>query len=401
MKLLIINPGSTSTKLALYDGAEKLVQESLDHDAAELQQYHTIAEQVPMRLSVIRSFMERNGIDENELAAVIGRGGLVFGLRTGGYIVDDELCRALVDDELSQPHASNLGGLLARELAQPLGIPAYIYDAVTSGELTDIAKITGYAEIERQSFCHVLNSRAMAIRYAKQQGRNYKDMNLIVVHMGGGVSASVHKHGEIVDSVGDDDGQFSPERAGCAPALSMIKLCYSGKYSYEEMRRKIRGRGGMYAHLGVSDCRVIEQMINDGDEHAALILDAQAYQIAKTIGLLSIVLKGECDAIILTGGLAYSELLTGKIKDYVGFIAPVCVLAGETEMEALALGGVRMLTGEEQPNVYHASDGKGKNKRSPKASFSLEQRNPRYASFLNTASVRRRSSAKRTCMTIL
>ena len=227
MKLLIINPGSTSTKLALYDGAEKLVQESLDHDAAELQQYHTIAEQVPMRLSVIRSFMERNGIDEKELAAVIGRGGLVFGLRTGGYIVDDELCHALVDDELSQPHASNLGGLLARELAQPLGIPAYIYDAVTSGELTDIAKITGYAEIERQSFCHVLNSRAMAIRYAKQQGRNYKDMNLIVVHMGGGVSASVHKHGEIVDSVGDDDGQFSPERAGCAPALSMIKLCYS------------------------------------------------------------------------------------------------------------------------------------------------------------------------------
>ena len=162
MKLLIINPGSTSTKLALYDGAEKLVQESLDHDAAELQQYHTIAEQVPMRLSVIRSFMERNGIDQKELAAVIGRGGLVFGLRTGGYIVDDELCRALVDDELSQPHASNLGGLLARELAQPLGIPAYIYDAVTSGELTDIAKITGYAEIERQSFCHVLNSRAMS-----------------------------------------------------------------------------------------------------------------------------------------------------------------------------------------------------------------------------------------------
>ena len=343
MKLLIINPGSTSTKLALYDGAEKLVQESLDHDAAELQQYHTIAEQVPMRLSVIRSFMERNGIDQKELAAVIGRGGLVFGLRTGGYIVDDELCRALVDDELSQPHASNLGGLLARELAQPLGIPAYIYDAVTSGELTDIAKITGYAEIERQSFCHVLNSRAMAIRYAKQQGRNYRDMNLI-------------------DSVGDDDGQFSPERAGCAPALSMIKLCYSGKYTYEEMRRKIRGRGGMYAHLGVSDCRVIEQMIKDGDEYAALILDAQAYQIAKTIGLLSIVLKGDCDAIILTGGLAYSELLTGKIKDYVGFIAPVCVLAGETEMEALALGGVRMLTGEEQPNVYHASDGKGKNK---------------------------------------
>ena len=352
MKLLIINPGSTSTKLALYDGAEKLVQESLDHDAAELQQYRTIAEQVPMRLSVIRSFMERNGIDENELAAVIGRGGLVFGLRTGGYIVDDELCRALVDDELSQPHASNLGGLLARELAKPLGIPAYIYDAVTSGELTDVAKITGYAEIERQSFCHVLNSRAMAIRYAKQQGRNYKDMNLIVVHMGGGVSASVHKHGEIVDSVGDDDGQFSPERAGCAPALSMIKLCYSGKYTYEEMRRKIRGRGGMYAHLGVSDCRVIEQMIKDGDEHAALILDAQAYQIAKGVGELSPVLKGKIDGIILTGGVAYSSMLTDWITDYIGFIATIMVLPGENELESLAAGALRILEGKEQAEAY-------------------------------------------------
>ena len=234
MKLLIINPGSTSTKLALYDGAKKLLQENLEHDAAALQQYHGIGDQVPMRLAVIRDFLDRSGVHPEELAAVIGRGGLVFGLKTGGYLVNEDLCHALVDDDLSQPHASNLGGLLAREIAAPLGIPAYIYDAVTSGELTDVAKITGFVDIERRSFCHVLNSRAMALRYAREHGKHYEELNLIVAHLGGGISASVHRHGEIIDSVGDDDGQFSPERSGCVPSLGLIKLCYSGKYTYEE-----------------------------------------------------------------------------------------------------------------------------------------------------------------------
>ena len=182
MKLLIINPGSTSTKLALYDGAKKLLQENLEHDAAALQQYHGIGDQVPMRLAVIRDFLDRSGVHPEELAAVIGRGGLVFGLKTGGYLVNEDLCHALVDDDLSQPHASNLGGLLAREIAAPLGIPAYIYDAVTSGELTDVAKITGFVDIERRSFCHVLNSRAMALRYAREHGKHYEELNLIVAN---------------------------------------------------------------------------------------------------------------------------------------------------------------------------------------------------------------------------
>ena len=307
MKLLIINPGSTSTKLALYDGAKKLLQENLEHDAAALQQYHGIGDQVPMRLAVIRDFLDRSGVHPEELAAVIG--------------------------------------------------PAYIYDAVTSGELTDVAKITGFVDIERRSFCHVLNSRAMALRYAREHGKHYEELNLIVAHLGGGISASVHRHGEIIDSVGDDDGQFSPERSGCVPSLGLIKLCYSGKYTYEEMRKKIRGRGGMYAHLGTSDCRVIEQMIRDGDRHADLIFQAQAYQIAKAIGLLSIVLKGDCDAIILTGGVANSKMLTERVEDYVKFIAPVCVMPGENEMEALALGGMRILQGEENARIYHILNG--------------------------------------------
>ena len=355
---LIINPGSTSTKLALYDGEQKLLQSSIEHKPEQLLAFEQIGDQVPYRLGLIRDFMTRNQIKGEELSAVIGRGGLVFGLKTGGYVVNDDLCEALVNHEYSQPHASNLGGLLARAVADEYGIPAYIYDAVTSGELSPVAQITGMTDILRRSFCHVLNSRAQAIRYAASIGKRYEDLNLIVVHLGGGISASVHRHGSIVDSVGDDDGQFSPERAGCFPSLEIVRLCFSGKYTKKEMDKKIRGKGGMYAHLGTSDCREIEKMIKNGDKHADLVFQAQAYQIAKTIGLLSIVLKGDCDAIILTGGMAYSQMLTERIKDYVGFLAPVVVMPGENEMEALAQGGLRILNGEEQAHVYHLPERK-------------------------------------------
>ena len=351
-KQLIINPGSTSTKLALYEDKEKVVQENVEHDAAQMQQFDSIADQIPFRMGIIRDFMARNQISGQALAAVVGRGGLVFGLKTGGYEVNDDLCEALVNDRLSQPHASNLGGLLARELARPLGIPAYIYDAVTGGELTEVAKITGIRDIERRSFCHVLNSRAMAIRYAQENDLDYNKLNLIVAHLGGGISASVHAQGRIIDSIGDDDGQFSPERSGSVPSLELIRLCFSGDYTKADMVKKVRGKGGLFAHLGTSDCRVIEKMIKDGDQHADLVFQAQAYQIAKGIGLLSIVLKGKCDAIILTGGVARSQMLTDRIKEYVSFIAPVAVLPGENEMEALALGGLRLLSGEETARQY-------------------------------------------------
>ncbi len=351
-KQLIINPGSTSTKLALYEDKEKVVQENVEHDAAQMQQFDSIADQIPFRMGIIRDFMVRNSIQEKDLSAVMGRGGLVFGLKTGGYEVNDDLCEALVNDRLSQPHASNLGGLLARELARPLGIPAYIYDAVTGGELTEVAKITGIRDIERRSFCHVLNSRAMAIRYAQENGLDYNKLNLIVAHLGGGISASVHAQGRIIDSIGDDDGQFSPERSGSVPSLELIRLCFSGDYTKADMVKKVRGKGGLFAHLGTSDCRVIEKMIKDGDQHTDLVFQAQAYQIAKGIGLLSIVLKGKCDAIILTGGVARSQMLTDRIKEYVSFIAPVAVLPGENEMEALALGGLRLLSGEETARQY-------------------------------------------------
>lgn len=353
-KQLIINPGSTSTKIAVYEGHKKIVQENIEHSADEIMKYEKIPDQLPYRMQVVREFMKRNQIKGSDLSAIVARGGLVPGLKTGGYIVGKELDYAL-GSEISSPHASNLGGMIAKRLADEYGIPAYIYDAVTSGELPPVAKITGIPDIERQSFCHVLNSRAMAMKYAKERNQDYAKLNLIVAHLGGGISASVHSKGKIIDSLGDDDGQFSPERSGSVPSLELIRLCYSGNYTDSEMRKKIRGKGGMYAHLGTSDCREIEKMIKAGDTKADLVFLAQAYQIAKGIGLLSIVLKGKCDAIILTGGLAYSEMLTERIKNYVKFIAPVVVMPGENEMEALAYGGLRILEGIEKAHTYTLS----------------------------------------------
>ena len=355
-RLLIINPGSTSTKLAVYDGSTKMLQENIEHTADELQRYDTLAAQFPFRLSVIRDFLRRNSVDPASLDAVIGRGGLVFGIHTGGYRVGEQLAAALLDDRYSQPHASNLGGVLAKAIADEAGKPAFIYDAVTSSELPPEAQITGFKDIVRTSQAHVLNSRAMAIRCAKDLGGEYEKMNFLVAHLGGGISASAHMRGRIIDTIGDSDGPFSPERAGSVTGQDLVKLCYSGKYTEAQMKKLLRGQGGMYAHLGTSDCREIEQRIRNGDSYAALVFKAQALQIAKCVGELSPVLKGDCNAIILTGGVAYSKMLMDMVIEYVGFLAPVYVYPGENEMEALALGGVRMLSGEEEAREFSIRD---------------------------------------------
>ena len=349
---LIINPGSTSTKLALYRDEEKLVQEDVTHDSAELAKYKEIVDQVPLRMAFIQDFLTRHNVDPKELSCVMGRGGLLPGLKAGGYLMNEDLKVAL-GGELSSPHASNIGGILAYEIAKPLGIPAYIYDAVTSAELPHLARITGTPNVYRNSF-----SRAQAIRYASQLvGKEYRDLRLLVAHLGGGISLSAHVGGRIVETIGDDEGPFSPERAGSIPALELIKMCFSGKYTAADMKKMMRGKGGMMAYLGTSDARVIEKMIAEGDEKAKEIYEAQAYQVAKGIGLLSATMKGKVDAIILTGGMAYSKLLTGWISEYVSYIAPVVVLPGENEMEALAFGGLRLLKGEEMPNIYRLPEG--------------------------------------------
>ena len=351
-KLLIINPGSTSTKLAIYEDEKRVFQENYEHSQEEIKRFERIPDQIPFRMEVIQRFLKQAQVHPTEFSAVVGRGGLVFGLQTGGYLVNEDLFYALEHDHLSSPHASNLGGMLGKLFVDSLGIPAYIYDAVTSSELQPVAKVSGFPKIIRQSFCHVLNSRAMAIKYAREKGVPYESLKLLVVHLGGGVSASVHCQGKIIDSLGDDDGQFSPERSGSVPSLQLVQLCYSGDYTREDMKKMVRGKGGMYAHLGTSDCRVIEERIRNGDETARLVFHAQAYQIAKAVGLLSIVLKGETDAIILTGGVAYSKMLTDMVKEYVSFIAPVVIMPGENEMEAMGFGGLGILRGKEEAKIY-------------------------------------------------
>ena len=351
-KLLIINPGSTSTKLAVYEDGARLLQENIEHGTAELRSFDTLAEQVPFRLGLIRDFLRRNGIAPASLDAVIGRGGLVYGIHTGGYRVGEQLAEALLDERYSQMHASNLGGVLAKAVADEAGKPAFIYDAVTSSELPPEAKITGFKDIVRTSQAHVLNSRAMAIRCAQDLGGTYETMNFLVAHLGGGISASAHQMGRIIDTIGDSDGPFSPERAGAVAGQDLVKLCFSGKYTEAQMQKLLRGQGGMYAHLGTSDCREVEARIRNGDSYAALVFKAQALQIAKCVGELCVVLKGDCDAIILTGGVAYSKMLMDMVIEYVGFLAPVYVYPGENEMEALAMGGVRLLRGEEEAREW-------------------------------------------------
>lgn len=353
---LIINPGSTSTKLALYRDEEKIAQENILHDSAELARYQDLIDQAPMRMACIREFLSGRGVAERELSAVMGRGGLLPGLKAGGYLMNEDL-RLALSGPLSSPHASNLGGVLAYAIAKPLGIPAYIYDAVTSAELPPIARITGTPEIVRNSFCHALNARAQAIAYAAQIGRPYEDLHLIVAHLGGGISLSAHAGGRIVETIGDDEGPFSPERLGSVPLLQLLELCYNGENNKASMKKKIRGQGGLMAHLGTADALEVQRRIAAGDVQAKAVYEALAYQVAKAIGLLAASQKGQVDAIILTGGIAYSELLTGWITEYVSFLAPVAVLPGENEMQALALGGLRLLKQEESPNLYHLPEG--------------------------------------------
>lgn len=349
--ILAVNPGSTSTKIAVYENTEKLFDASLSHDGQTLSGYSRVIDQFDMRKECVLKALADHGVDLNRLSCVVGRGGMLPPVKAGGYLVNDRMKKVLAEGSSSE-HVSNLGALIADSIAAPLGIPAYIYDAVSSDELDDVARITGIPEVVRQSFCHVLNSKATARKAAESAGKSYEEMNFIVAHIGGGISVSAHKKGRIVDVITADGGPFSPERSGSVPLTYVVDMCYSGKYSKEQMLKKIAGMGGLKAYLGTHDCREIEQMIADGDAGAATLYDAQSYQISKGIGELSPVLKGDVDMIILTGGMAYSSMLTRAIEERVTFIAPVAIIPGENELEALSLGAYRLLTGQEKASVF-------------------------------------------------
>ncbi|KZL90904.1 butyrate kinase [Clostridium magnum] len=350
-KILSINPGSTSTKIAIYENELEVFCKTLSHPAEELEKYNNVAEQFNMRKEVILSFLEENGYNVNELAAVVGRGGMVPKVKSGAYIVNDKMINRLKNNPIME-HASNLGALIAHEIAAEFNIPAYIYDSVRVDELSDIARISGMPDIPRTSSSHVLNSRATAMKVAKKYNKKYTDMNFIVAHLGGGISLSIHEKGQIVDIISDDEGPFSPERAGRVPCRDLIDACYSGKFNRDTMKKKLRGNGGLKAYLNTVDAREVEKMIESGDEKAKLVYEAMAYQIAKGIGELATVVKGKVDAIIITGGIAYSKMMTTLIKDRVEFISPVEIMPGENEMEALALGTLRVLKGEENAREY-------------------------------------------------
>lgn len=344
--IFIINPGSTSTKIAYYEDEAMVYTESIAHQHSDLAGFESIEAQSDFRYECILKSIADHNVDVSKLDIVMGRGGLFPPVKGGAYIVDDDLIE-LIESGKIEKHASNLGAPLALAVSGASGSPAFVYDSVSVDEFPEISKITGVPEVLRQSFCHVLNSKAVARRYAESIGKKYEDINCVVAHLGGGFTFSAHQKGKIVDSLSDDSGAFAPERGGSIPVLYIIDMCYSGEYSKNEMRRKIRGVGGLWALLGTSDCREVERKIAEGDERAKLVYDAMILQIAKGIGLVSPILKGDIDVIILTGGVAHSSYITEAVIDYSISLAPIEIIAGEFEMEALAEAGVRLLAGEE------------------------------------------------------
>lgn len=350
-KILVINPGSTSTKIACYEDRREIFRRNIEHPADELVQYKTVSDQYAMRKEVIIATLRAYNFEMRQLDAIVARGGALPPLKGGAYRINTPMVERLRDRPLLE-HAVNLAALIANELAQELGIRAYIYDAVCVDELADIARISGMPALPRTSMIHALNMRAVARKVAASLQRRYTDLNIIVAHIGGGITISIHTGGKMVDILSEDEGPFSPERAGRVPCRDLIDLCYSGQYDHRTMRQMLRGRGGLIAYLGTNNAIEVASRIINGDSEARLVFEAMAYQIAKGIGELATVVNGKIDAIVLTGGLAHSQMLTDWILQRVEFIAPVILVPGENELEALALGALRVLCGEEEINEY-------------------------------------------------
>lgn len=344
-RILAINPGSTSTKIAVFKENKNIFKTSIRHSAEELDQYKDIVDQYPFRKELILKELEKNNIDF-DFQAVIGRGGLLKPIPGGVYEVNEQMIHDVKFG--SKKHASNLGCLLAADIASMLpDCKALIADPVVVDELEDIARMTGLPEVPRVSIFHALNQKAIARRYAREVGKVYEELRLIVCHMGGGISTGVHLNGRVIDVNNglDGEGAFSPERTGSLPTGALVDLCYSGKYTLAEMKKKIVGNGGVVAHLGTNNLIEVEERLENGDKEAKAVVDAMVYNISKMIGAASVVLKGRIDAIILTGGLAYSDYIVLHIKDHVSFLGPIRVYPGEDEMEALATNALSALNG--------------------------------------------------------
>jgi len=352
-KILVINPGSTSTKIGIFEDEKLSFIEVLRHDSETIKNYKKIFDQYDFRRNIILNFLKEKNISIDSLSCVVGRGGLIKPVKSGTYLVNDRMIEDLRESKRGE-HASNLGAVLAYEIAKSVGIPAFIVDPVVVDEMEDVARISGLYGIERKSIFHALNQKAVARRAARDLNKKYEEANLIVVHLGGGISIGAHKKGKVIDvnNALNGDGPFAPERAGGLPTQDLVDLCFSGKYTFEEMKKKLAGNGGLVSHLGTNDAREVEKRIENGDKKAKLVYEAMAYQISKTIGEMAAALKGEIDAIVITGGIAYSKMLTDWIVERISFLGKVLIYPGEDEMEALNEGALRVLRKEEEAKIY-------------------------------------------------
>lgn len=346
-KMLIINPGSTSTKIVVYKDGEEIFEKNLHHSEEELATFTKVADQLDYRMNMILDGLKENNISTQELMCISARGGLLKPIPGGTYEVDESMCQALINAE--KEHASNLGALIAKKIADPEGIKAYVVDPVVVDEMSTVAKMTGIKGVTRVSIAHMLNQKAVARRAADQLGKKYQDVNIVVCHLGGGVSVGIHDHGQIVDinNALDGDGPMSPERAGSIPNNSILDMVFKEGLDEAQIRRKLVGGGGFVSLMGTNDALKLENMMLDGDADATLAYETIAYQCAKEIAAVSSVVCGKVDAIALTGGLARSKPLVKMITDRISFIAPIQMYPGEHEMEALYLGAMRVINKEE------------------------------------------------------
>jgi butyrate kinase len=353
MRILVINPGSTSTKIAVYENDREIFSENIAHSVEDLERFAKIVDQKSYRKDIILQVLKERGFEAGDFAAVVGRGGVLHPIPSGVYRVNAKMLRDL-QEGVQGEHASNLGGLIADEIARPPGLPAFIADPVVVDELDEWARLTGIPEIPRRSIFHALNHKYTARLAAADLGKAYEDCRLIVCHMGGGVTVGAHKHGRVVDVNNglNGEGPITPERAGTMPAADLVDLVLSAKYDRAALRKMLAGQGGMVAHLGTNDMRDVVRRMDEGDAAARLVFDAMVMTTAKQVGQCAAVLKGRVDAVVLTGGLAHSREFVDRIRGQVEFIAPVFIYPGENEMVALAEGALRVLQGKETAKTY-------------------------------------------------
>jgi butyrate kinase len=352
-RILAINPGSTSTKIAVYDNETQLFSHSIAHSHEELAKFQHFVEQLPMRKAHLLEALEQKGVPLQSLDAVVGRGGKLPPCPEGAIIITEEMVDYLKSLSLFDNHISSLGAILALDIADPLKIPAYVYDGVTVDQMEDIARLAGLPDFHRSSGSHALNMRAVARKEATARGEKFDAFNAVICHLGGGITMCAMRNGRMIDIIGDEEGPYSPERSGGLPVRQLSALVFKNIYTKAELARRLRGQGGLVAYLGTNNAQAIEKRVEEGDTRAKFIYQGMAYQVAKCIGSLAVVLRGKMECIILTGSLAHSKMLTSWITGQVEFLAPVVVYPGENEMEALALGGLRVLRGAEIAKTFN------------------------------------------------